>query len=266
MSSAKQKFYVVWSGTEPGIYLTWDECKARTIGVKASRYKSFPTREQAEAAFAAGPPERKKTIVARKENGPDGAKNIGNLFEKGRKKNEKGRKKFPERPKTRGKYARQGKHMASALPDNPPDYRTDTVLLLPEEVSADAWAVDAACSGNPGLMEYRGVDLATGVQMFHYGPLFGTNNIGEFLAIVHALALLEKQHLTKTIYSDSRNALLWVKARKCRTTLAHNSKTAPVYDMIQRAEGWLATHEYKTSIKKWHTSDWGEIPADFGRK
>lgn len=76
---------------------------------------------------------------------------------------------------------------------NPPSWRTDTVLPLPNEVRADAWAVDAACSGNPGPMEYRGIDLATGAMLFHFGPMKGTNNIGEFLAIVHALALMEKQ-------------------------------------------------------------------------
>ena len=90
---------------------------------------------------------------------------------------------------------------------NPPDYRHDTVLPLPMEVTANAWAVDAACSGNPGPMEYQAIDLATGAQVFHFGPMHGTNNIGEFLAIVHALALLDKQGIEgKTIYSDSHNA------------------------------------------------------------
>ena len=76
---------------------------------------------------------------------------------------------------------------------NPPDYRHDTVLPLHPDVLANAWAVDAACSGNPGPMEYQCIDLATGAQVFHFGPIHGTNNIGEFLAIVHALALMEKQ-------------------------------------------------------------------------
>ena len=89
---------------------------------------------------------------------------------------------------------------------NPPSYRNDTVLPLPMEVTANAIAVDAACSGNPGKMEYRGIDLATGAQVFHFGPVYGTNNIGEFLAIVHALALMEKTGVKKTIYSDSYNA------------------------------------------------------------
>lgn len=90
---------------------------------------------------------------------------------------------------------------------NVPDYRHDTVLPLPMEVKANAWAVDAACSGNPGPMEYQGIDLQTGAQVFHFGPMHGTNNIGEFLAIVHALALMEKQGIKdKIIYSDSYNA------------------------------------------------------------
>ena len=50
---------------------------------------------------------------------------------------------------------------------NPPDWRHDTVLPLPPEVTAQAWAVDAACSGNPGPMEYQAIDLATGDQIFH---------------------------------------------------------------------------------------------------
>ena len=106
---------------------------------------------------------------------------------------------------------------------NPPDYRHDTVLPLPMEVKADAWAVDAACSGNPGPMEYQCIDLATGARVFHFGPVHGTNNIGEFLAIVHALALLDKMgNTTKTIYSDSYNAMLWVSKRQCKTKLEPN--------------------------------------------
>ena len=149
---------------------------------------------------------------------------------------------------------------------NPPDYRHDTVLPLPLEVKADAWAVDAACSGNPGQMEYQGIDLATGAQVFHFGPVHGTNNIGEFLAIVHALALMEQRGIRKTIYSDSYNAILWVSKKKCKTTLARDAQTAQLFDIIARAEAWLRTHAVQVPIIKWETSAWGEIPADFGRK
>ena len=130
-----------------------------------------------------------------------------------------------------------------------------------------AWAVDAACSGNPGPMEYQCIDLQTGAQVFHFGPVQGTNNIGEFLAIVHALALMEKQGIKdKVIYSDSYNAILWVKKKKCKTTLTRNSATEQLYQVIARAEQWLMTHNVTTPIIKWETKQWGEIPADFGRK
>ena len=150
---------------------------------------------------------------------------------------------------------------------NPPDYRHDTVLPLHPNVKANAWAVDAACSGNPGPMEYRCIDLATGMQVFHFGPLHGTNNIGEFLAIVHALALMEKQGITdKVIYSDSYNAILWVQKKKCKTKLERTPQTAKLYEIIVRAEQWLRTHALRVPIIKWETQQWGEIPADFGRK
>ena len=151
---------------------------------------------------------------------------------------------------------------------NPPSNRHDTVLPLPLEVTANAWAVDAACSGNPGPMEYQAIDLATGAQVFHYGPVHGTNNIGEFLAIVHALALLDKQGITgKTIYSDSHNAILWVKKRQCKTKLERTQQTAPLYAVIARAEAWLRAHPVlQNPVVKWETRQWGEVPADFGRK
>ncbi len=150
---------------------------------------------------------------------------------------------------------------------NPPENRHDTVLPLPLEVKANAWAVDAACSGNPGPMEYRAVDLQTGYEVFHFGPIKGTNNIGEFLAIVHALALMEQRGITdKVIYSDSYNAMLWVKKKHCKTKLAHEPETAHLFEIIRRAEAWLRTHVVSTPILKWETQRWGEVPADFGRK
>ena len=155
----------------------------------------------------------------------------------------------------------------SANPENPPSWRNDTVLPLPPAVNANALAVDAACSGNPGPMEYRGIDLRTGQEVFHFGPVHGTNNIGEFLAIVHALALLKQQGLSMSIYSDSRNALLWVKARKCRTKLQRTPRTEQLFQLIERAERWLAQNDYSsTPLLKWQTKEWGEVPADFGRK
>lgn len=138
---------------------------------------------------------------------------------------------------------------------------------LPEEVVREALAVDAACSGNPGPMEYRGVYLRTGQQVFHFGPMHGTNNIGEFLAIVHALALLKQKGLhTMPVYSDSRNALSWVAQKKCKTKLPRNAQTEPLFGYIERAEKWLRENPYANPLIKWETDQWGEVPADFGRK
>ncbi len=137
---------------------------------------------------------------------------------------------------------------------------------LPNEVIENALAVDAACSGNPGQMEYRGVHVESRQQLFHFGPMYGTNNIGEFLAIVHGLALLKQKQLDLPLYSDSRNAILWVKKKKCKTTLPRNAKTEALFQLIERAERWLSTNTYTTPILKWETDRWGEIPADFGRK
>jgi ribonuclease HI len=145
--------------------------------------------------------------------------------------------------------------------------KTQNSKTLPENFDMNCVAVDAACSGNPGPMEYRGVYLLTGQEIFHFGPVHGTNNIGEFLAIVHALALMKQKGICMTIYSDSRNALSWVKQKKCKTKLERTPKTEELFQMIERAENWLKTHTYADiPILKWETEEWGEVPADFGRK
>ena len=128
-------------------------------------------------------------------------------------------------------------------------------------------SVDAASSGNPGKMEYRGVDTKTKKQLFIQGPFEeGTNNIGEFLAIVHGLALLKKNKSDRLIYTDSKTAISWVKKKKCNTKLERNAKNKPVFDLVDRAVNWLKNNTYNTVIVKWETKAWGEIPADFGRK
>ena len=129
-----------------------------------------------------------------------------------------------------------------------------------------ALAVDAACSGNPGPMEYRGIHLPSRQQVFHFGPIHGTNNIGEFLAIVHGLALMKQKGIEMPVYSDSYNAILWVKNRKCKTKLERNEKTEKAYELIDRAEKWLRENPQHAPVLKWETAQWGEVPADFGRK
>lgn len=140
-------------------------------------------------------------------------------------------------------------------------------LVYPPEVILDSIAVDAGCMGNPGIMEYRGVYVRTGAQIFKVGPYDdGTNNIGEFLAIVHGLALLKQKGSDMPIYSDSMTAQKWVRDKRCNTKVVATPRNAGLFELVRRAETWLASNTYKNPILKWQTERWGEIPADFGRK
>ena len=171
---AKNKFYVVWKGLNPGIYDNWAECKAQVDGQEGAKYKSFENREEAAKAFEDGYTHYLKT-------------------------------------------ASSPKAVARLAPEAPIGNPINESL-----------AVDAACSGNPGDMEYRGVYTATGQEIFHIGPLKeGTNNVGEFLALVHGLALLQQKGSDLPIYSDSRNAISWVKKKKCKTLLARKPINEP---------------------------------------
>jgi ribonuclease HI len=128
-------------------------------------------------------------------------------------------------------------------------------------------AVDAAWNTVTGDMEYRGVDAHSGKEIFRQGPFFdGTNNIGEFLAIVHGLAFLQKQGSKIPLYTDSVTAISWVRKKQANTKLAPTSRNAIIFELIQRAETWLRTNRWENPILKWETQVWGEIPADFGRK
>lgn len=211
MSPKKQKYYVVWRGHRPGIYLDWEKCQAQVKNYPNAAFKSFNTKAEAEEAYHSEAP---KSVF--KPTAPRVVKPV---------------------------KAMKG--------------------FLPNSIS-----VDAACSGNPGLMEYRGVWTEDRTEIFHFGPApQGTNNIGEFLAIVHALAWLEKKNDTTTpIYSDSKIAIGWIHKKKANTKLHAGKSNAVLFDMIRRAEKWLSEHSWKNPLLKWETEIWGENPADFGRK
>lgn len=208
----KKKFYVVWNGMNTGIFDSWQECQQQIKGYPGAQYASFPSREEAEAAFDAG--------------------------------------------------------YDASIQKKPKKSSSSNPIAFPQDLPKGSWAVDAACSGNPGKMEYRGVFAEDGTEIFHFGPvLYGTNNIGEFLALVHALALLDSKKMYNTsIYSDSRIAIGWVRKGKCNTKLKRSPETQTLHQLIGRAEKWLSSHEIKNPIIKWETKQWGEIPADFGRK
>lgn len=234
---AKQKFYVVWDGAEDGIYTSWEACQEAVKGYSNAKYKAFKSEEEAEEAFEIGYEEWKRREAQEAPQPP------------------KGEDGHPES---------NGNEMPAT---NTPPSGGGGLPGLPQGAIENAIAVDAACSGNPGKMEYRGVYLRTGKEIFHFGPVYGTNNIGEFLAIVHGLALLKQKGLNDMpIYSDSVNAQLWVRKKKCKTTLTRDEKTEELYKMIERAEEWLHNNTWQNMIIKWPTELWGEIPADFGRK
>ena len=205
----KEKYYVVWKGRKTGIFTSWAECEAQVKGFVAAEYKSFGSRQEAEAAFRS-------------------------RYEA-----------YKGKPSSMGKWKE-----ASIRP------------IIP------SLCVDAACSGSPGKLEYRGVETESGKEIFRFGPFpDGTNNVGEFLAIVHALIWLMKHEKQMPLYSDSENAIAWVYTGKCNTQLKRTPKNAPLFIMIRSAENWLAENELEDdAVLKWDTELWGEIPADFGRK
>lgn len=141
-----------------------------------------------------------------------------------------------------------------------PEYSMDAIEY-------DSISVDVGTNGNPGPVEYKGVDTRTGEVIFAVGPIKkGTNNLGEFLAIVHALAHLKQQNSKKTVYSDSMNALKWVKQKSVSSTLVRDASTEEIWTLVDRAEKWLQTNRYENPVLKWQTKSWGEIKADYGRK
>ena len=137
------------------------------------------------------------------------------------------------------------------------------------EIRLDAIAVDGACSSNPGPVEYRGVIVGTGEEIFRVGPLNdGSNNIGEYLALVHALALLDKKgDRTTPVYADSRTSISWLRNKGCRTKITPTDANKKTFELIRRADRWVQSHlQIPNPVLKWDTRNWGEIPADFGRK
>ena len=147
-----------------------------------------------------------------------------------------------------------------------PELSKEELLLIGEPIS-NSISVDAACSGNPGKLEYKGVNTKTGEIIFKMGPFEeGTINIGEFLAIVHGIAELQKNNDTRAIYSDSSVAISWVKKKWTNTSLKKNEKNEKLFGLFDRALNWLKNNDYQNEILKWETKAWGENPADFGRK
>lgn len=125
-------------------------------------------------------------------------------------------------------------------------------------------AVDASTINHvrgPGKSVYRGVDIASGLEVFHYGPYEHiTSNAAEFLALVEGLKHLSKLGDCSTpIYSDSQVAILWV------TVYGHSRVQTPISHytsiLLFEAEAWLRGEDV-SRVYKWDTKSWGINPAD----
>lgn len=139
-------------------------------------------------------------------------------------------------------------------------------LFAVEKPVLPSISVDASCSGSPGRLEFRGVETESGTSIFQEGPFAdGTNNVGEFLAIVEAMKWLDEHQRHWPVYSDSANAIGWVLAKKCNTQLARLPSNRKLFELIGESEKWLRFLT-RRRILKWDTKAWGEIPADYGRK
>ena len=150
---------------------------------------------------------------------------------------------------------------------NVPPLFGDNEAQINEEVPImESISVDASCIGNPGPVKYKGVKTNTGMKLFKGSVGWGTNNVGEFLAIVHALVYAHQKGLKCPIYSDSETAIKWVKDKKCKTTLKKTRATKLIFKLIDGSEKILRSIDFTNPILKWETKRWGQIPADFGRK
>lgn len=266
----KRKFYVVWEGREPGIYDNWEDCQEQIDGYSGAKYKSFRSQEEAVAAYR-GSGEEEETLLTH-----IALKNLEKISES---KSESAFFTTPEQhslfepiaqPIAQPSIQSTSHPLAQPISQSTPQRISKPKIDYSQipEINLSAIAVDGACSGNPGLMEYRGVKVSTGEEIFHIGPLEeGTNNVAEYLALIHALAMLFKQNDSTTpIYTDSATAVSWVRNRGCRTQLKPTDKNKKIFEMLARANLWIRSHSPLNPILRWNTPLWGEIPADFNRK
>ncbi len=269
MAKKKPKFYVVWKGKKPGIYKSWWDAKKQIDGYAGAQFKSYESKTEAEEAYA--DPIHAQEVI--REN----RKTIYYVVWQGHrtgiytdwelakaqvdgypypKYKAFGSKQLAEQAYKEGPENYQGRSFKKTIDMTPSE---KTTYGEPNEMSV---SVDAACNAK-GDMEYRGVWTYSSDEIFKKGPYKnGSNNVGEFLALVHALAILKKEKSDLPIYSDSKYAMAWVAKKKT------NSKITDPYltDLVTRAENWLKENDYPNKIIKWQTKFWGEIPADFGRK
>jgi ribonuclease HI len=268
----KKKYYVVWEGHQPGIYESWSICQKQIKGYPNAKFKSFESREIAQKALL---DQKKYAVSANKktyyyvvwhgktpgiftswDEVRENIKGVKGAIYKTFGSKVLAEKAFTEHP---DKY-KEGDYKKTK------DLTAEQLAKIGDPIELSL-AVDAACN-HKGDFEYQGVWTFSKENVFKIGPYKkGSNNIGEFLALVHAIAFLNSHKDEKMkqmpIYSDSRIAMGWVRLGKCRTK---QHPPTDVKQLIFRAEKWLKSNQFNNPILKWETKVWGEIPADFGRK
>ncbi len=247
-----RKYYVVWKGRRAGIFTTWAEAEAQVKGFAGARHKAFNTRAEAEAA-SRNQTETKRAGTERRVGTEPGSVPTHSVPTHSVPTHSVPTHSVP----------------THSVPTHSVPPRARWQQLRSHDIASPilpSYCADAACSGNPGALEYRAVNTETGAILFNENFPEGTNNIGEFLALVDTLRILRERQDAAPIYSDSRIAINWVKSKRCKTQLTPHTRNAELFERIERAEEWLRAHKYPNKILKWDTKEWGEIPADYGRK
>lgn len=131
--------------------------------------------------------------------------------------------------------------------------------------------VDGACSGNSasnGIAEYRIVGDDKVTEIYRSRKFRGTNNIAEYLALCHAILLMNRDFPNEkfTIWSDSVTAIAWLRDEP-KSAMTLNDDTAWTINQVWKAHKSIKnSHNMNCRVEKWDTKTRGEIPADFGNK
>lgn len=275
------KFYGVWIGKIPGVYDNWNDCKAQVDKFPKAKYSKLKASNKQEALIE---------FESLKENKEE-VKNSKSEISK-----TEGLKSCPSCDSAKVKeqwenqefeYGTNGVKLSVKVPVihceecemSFTDFRgeqlrqqaVDNYLRNQEnqKPTTEVLTVDGASNGKN--CEFQAVWYPSGKKAFS-SKVFegGTNNIAEFLGLVLAIKHLKDKDLPLVVYTDSITAISWVRDKKANTTARTTGKlTNELESLLEKAEAFLMQNKElmkKVKIKKWETKEWGEIPADFGRK
>lgn len=130
----------------------------------------------------------------------------------------------------------------------------------------DASVVKINSKNSAGLAEIRGVDISSGKIVFNKSISWRTtNNIAEYLAIYVGFLYVDSLGKDMVIYSDSTNAISWIRNGKCKTGF-HSTDPKQQQNIIKAESRTTSDWKNVKSVRFWNNKEWGENPADFGRK